>query len=126
MEPRNTNPNSFTVNRESPRSRDRAAVPLGGDSLVHGVYVLYSLKDRKLYIGYTADLKRRLSEHNRGESASTAPRRPLRLLFGEHYISKKDAQRRERYFKTTAGKRALRLMLKDSLLQAADWTRESS
>lgn len=90
------------------------------------VYVLYSLKDHKLYIGYTTSLRRRLSEHRRGESASTAPRRPLRLLFCEHYISRDDAQRREKYFKTSPGKRALRLMLKDSFRQAADWTQEPS
>lgn len=85
------------------------------------VYVLFSLKDRMLYIGYTTDLERRLGEHMRGESASTAPRRPLRFLFCEHYISKEDATRREKYFKTTAGKRALKLMLKDSLQRAASW-----
>jgi len=30
------------------------------------VYVLQSLKDKKLYIGYTTNLKRRLKEHKYG------------------------------------------------------------
>ena len=87
----------------------------------HCVYVLFSLKDHKLYIGYTTSLRRRLGEHHRGETVSTARRRPLRLLFCEHYVSRQDAQRREQYFKTSPGKRSLRLMLKDSLRQAAAW-----
>jgi len=42
--------------------------------------------------------------------------RPFELVFYEAYKSKKDAQRRETYFKTTKGKRALKLILQESLL----------
>ena len=59
-------------------------------------------------------MKRRLAEHEQGRSKSTACRRPFRLLFCEHYVSKSDALRREAYFKTTKGKRVLRLMLRES------------
>lgn len=79
------------------------------------VYVLQSLKDRKLYIGFTSNLKRRIEEHKTGGSNSTKKRLPFRLVFYEAFISKKDAQKREHYFKTTKGKRTLRLMLKESL-----------
>jgi len=79
------------------------------------VYALQSLKDKKLYIGYTANLRRRLKEHKYGGSNSTKKRLPFRLIFYEAFILEKDAKRREKYFKTTKGKRALRLMLKDSL-----------
>jgi len=81
------------------------------------VYDLYRLKDHKLYIGYTANLERRLSEHMQGKAGSTARRRPLRLVFFEHYLSRAGALRRENYFKTTKGKRTLKLMLADSLSQ---------
>jgi len=37
----------------------------------------------------------------------------FRLIFYEAFILERDAKRREKYFKTTKGKRALRLMLKD-------------
>jgi putative endonuclease len=85
------------------------------DDLKYCVYILYSLKDQKLYIGYTTDIKRRFAEHQSGNSKSTAPRRPFRLLFCEFYLSKEDAMRREKYFKTTAGKKTIKLMLKESL-----------
>jgi putative endonuclease len=84
------------------------------------VYVLQSSKDGGLYIGFTTDLVRRLAEHNAGESLSTAPRRPFELLFCEHYRSKSDALRRETYLKTSAGRRALQIMLRDSRTHSAD------
>lgn len=81
----------------------------------YAVYVLYSLKDHQFYIGYTSNFTRRMQEHADGESKSTACRRPFVCVFCEYYISKSDALRRELYFKTSAGKRVLRLMLTDSL-----------
>jgi putative endonuclease len=79
-------------------------------------YVLQSLKDKKLYIGYSSNLKRRLSQHKSGGSISTKRRLPFRCIFYESFISKEDARRREGYFKTTKGKKALKLMLRVSLL----------
>lgn len=63
------------------------------------VYVLKSLKDQNLYIGYTNNLKRRLVEHNDGENVSTSYRRPFRLIYYEAYLSKVDAQQREKKLK---------------------------
>ncbi|MHC4070949.1 MAG: GIY-YIG nuclease family protein [Planctomycetota bacterium] len=79
------------------------------------VYVLISLRDRKFYIGFTNDLKRRLKEHNSGKNISTKSRLPLKLIYYESHLSKVDADRREKYFKTTKGKSTLRQMLRESL-----------
>jgi len=76
---------------------------------------LLSLKDKNFYIGFTNDLKRRLTEHQRGENISTAKRLPVRLIFYEAFLAKEDARRREKYFKTTKGKTTLRQMLKEYL-----------
>jgi putative endonuclease len=80
--------------------------------LEYCVYVLLSLSDNKLYIGFTTDLKRRLTEHFQGRNTSTKSRRPFNLIFCEYFISKQDALRREKYLKTTAGKKGLRLILR--------------
>lgn len=85
------------------------------NQLPYCVYVLYSLRDSKMYIGYTSDFKRRVKEHINGNSKSSAPRRPLKLIFFEYYLNKEDALRREKYFKTTSGKKTLKLMLRKSL-----------
>ena len=83
--------------------------------LPYCVYILRSRQDGDLYTGYTTDLDRRLGEHSSGQNRSTAPRRPLDLIFCEYYSSAEDAQRREMYLKTTAGKRGLKLMLRETL-----------
>lgn len=77
--------------------------------------MLLSSKDNKLYIGSTTDLKQRLTDHFKGRSKATAPRRPFKLIHCEYFLSKKDAFRRERYFKTTMGKKALKLMMRNAL-----------
>ena len=51
------------------------------------VYMLRSAKDRKLYVGSTDDLRRRLREHETGQCKSTAYRRPLDL---EAYVAVKE------------------------------------
>lgn len=86
--------------------------------LPYCVYVLMSFLDKGLYIGFTTNLEKRLVVHNAGESPATAPRRPFMLLFCEYYLSKSDALRRETYLKSSAGRRALRLMLQDSFIEA--------
>jgi putative endonuclease len=88
--------------------------------LPYCVYVLQSVQDRGLYIGFTTDLTRRLEEHNSGQSPSTAPRRPFELVFCECYRAKGDAVRRETYLKTAAGRRTLKLMLQESLPTPSD------
>jgi len=81
------------------------------------VYILISQKDFLLYIGYTSNLKRRLEEHNDGRNLSTSFRRPWVCIFAEYYLFEEDARKREGYFKTTMGKKAIRLMLKSTLLK---------
>ena len=40
-------------------------------TIMHFVYVLYSLKDNRLYKGYTSNIQNRLLRHNSGGSTST-------------------------------------------------------
>jgi putative endonuclease len=79
------------------------------------VYILRSLKDSKLYIGYTTDLPKRFLAHKNGEVSSTRYRRPLEVIFYEAFKQRADAKRREKYFKTSKGKSSLRIMLQETL-----------
>ena len=77
------------------------------------VYVIESLKNNGLYVGYTNNLKKRLGEHNRGLNFSTKPYLPWRIIHVEAYRNEKDAKRREKYLKTSQGARLLKRMLKE-------------
>lgn len=81
------------------------------------LYVLQSLKDGKFYTGITSDLRQRLKEHNAGESTSTSYRRPFKLIYYEAYLLKSDAEARERYLKTSMGRRVIRKQLVNYLSQ---------
>ena len=77
----------------------------------HYMYVLESLKDGERYVGYTNNLRKRLEEHNKGKNFSTKFRLPFKLVYFEGCINEQDAKRRERYLKTTQGRRFLGLRL---------------
>jgi putative endonuclease len=83
--------------------------------LPYCTYVLFSEKDLMLYVGYSSNLENRLLRHNSGGVKSTSDRRPLKLIFCEFYLFEEDARKREMYFKTTAGKKSLKLMLRSTL-----------
>jgi len=63
------------------------------------VYILKSLKDGKFYTGCTANLKKRLKQHNGGRVRSTKARRPLKLVYWETFATRSEAMRRERHIK---------------------------
>ena len=79
------------------------------------VYVLQSDRDLLLYHGYTTNLEKRLVDHNQGKTNSTSKRRPLKLIYCEFFLNRFDAKRREKYLKTTQGKRMLKLLLRCTL-----------
>ena len=79
------------------------------------VYILFSEKDFQLYTGFTSNIEKRTAAHDAGKNISTANRRPLKLIFCEYYLFEEDARNREKYFKTTMGKKAVKLMLNSSL-----------
>ena len=72
------------------------------------IYVLQSEVDNQFYTGYTSDLRQRLDEHNRGNVQSTKNRRPLKLVYFEGCLNQQDATHREKYLKTSYGKRYLK------------------
>lgn len=75
------------------------------------VYVLHSEKDRKLYTGFSNDLKNRIRYHELGKVASTKDRRPLKLIYYEAYLQEEDAESREVFLKSGSGKKFLKKQL---------------
>lgn len=74
---------------------------------MHYVYVLQSRSDDGLYIGYSANLRRRLAQHWAGESFATSYRGPWTLIYYEAYTEELDARGREEFLKSGLGRRFL-------------------
>ena len=77
-------------------------------------YILL-LKNKDLYKGSTSNLKQRIKDHNNSKVNSTKKYLPAKLIHYEVYKLKSDAQRRERFLKTTEGQRLLKQRLRDIL-----------
>lgn len=72
------------------------------------IYVLRSIKDNRFYTGYSSNLKKRIQQHQKGLVQSTKHRLPVELIYFEGCNNQQDATKREKYLKTTYGKRYLK------------------
>jgi len=72
------------------------------------VYVLKSLKDQRLYIGKTKNLKTRVEKHNKGQVFATKGRLPVKLVYYEAFTDKVKWSKAELFYKTGIGREALR------------------
>ena len=89
------------------------------------VYVMYSAKFEKIYIGYTSDLLSRFRSHNELATKGWAIKfRPWQIVHTEIFESKFEAIRREKQLKTANGREWIwRLItgLERSSLISAEW-----
>ena len=73
-------------------------------------YILENLESKRIYIGSTSDLRRRLKEHNqkRGEVYTKKQKGNFKLIFYEAYLEKKDALKADNFFKSGYGREVLK------------------
>ena len=104
--------NAGVAHRYPPATQDRLRALRARERYstinMYYTYVLKSLKDKDLYIGYSEELKNRVLEHNNGLVPATKNRLPLKLVYYEACLSKNKALEREKYFKTGFGRRFLK------------------
>lgn len=80
------------------------------------VYCLDSLKNRKKYIGFTNDLKKRFKEHNNGTGCEfTKKNGPWKLIFYEAHLNEIDARKMELFYKSGYGREVLKDKIKNYL-----------
>ncbi len=75
------------------------------------VYAIVSMKDNRIYVGISQDLDRRINEHNDGKVFSTKAFIPWVLFHSELAGKSEVARKREKYLKSSAGKKRLRKIL---------------
>ena len=69
------------------------------------VYVLFSIRYNKIYIGYTGDLEQRLLSHNElGKKGWTIKYRPWTLIYTENFETKQQALLKEKQLKSGKGR----------------------
>lgn len=78
------------------------------------VYKLQSKVDDGYYIGFTANLDKRIKEHNLGKTKSLKHRLPFELIYSEEFEKKKNAKAREAQLKSWRGGDALKNLLRGS------------
>ena len=73
------------------------------------VYVLYSEKYDRLYIGFTSNLIERMKSHNiLGKGGYTSRFRPWFVVYLEFFEEKADSLKREKQLKTSGGRTFIR------------------
>jgi putative endonuclease len=75
------------------------------------MYIIYSQKLDKYYIGYTSDIKSRIIKHNRKSKAFSNLGRPWTLVYSEQYESKKEAMDREKQLKNWKNRQRLEMLI---------------
>ncbi len=75
---------------------------------MYKVYAIRSIKDSRIYVGFTSDLNTRLKYHNSGRVFSTKGFRPWHVIYIEDCVSRTEARKREKYFKSGIGKEFLK------------------
>lgn len=91
-----------------------------GPNKMASVYILRSLKNSRYYIGSTTDIKRRLVEHNSGESKYTSLTRPFELVFSQNFEDIKTARRIELKLKRFKSKKIIDKIVGDGYIRLKD------
>ncbi len=77
-------------------------------------YVIKSLKADYFYKGHCEDLETRINQHNSGMTESIRMYPPFELIYFEEFETRAEAVKREKYFKTAAGRRYLKTRISAS------------
>ena len=74
-------------------------------------YVLKSMNQDFYYKGHCENLIERLAQHNSGMTESIRPYIPFTIVYMEEFATREDAIKMEKYFKTSAGRRFIKMKL---------------
>ncbi|MFH1459357.1 MAG: GIY-YIG nuclease family protein [Candidatus Omnitrophota bacterium] len=75
------------------------------------IYILKSIIKNKTYTGFTSNIDKRLAAHNNGAVKSTKAYKPYKLIHLEGFATSQEAKAKEKFYKTTSGRRRLKAIL---------------
>ena len=79
------------------------------------VYILLNETKTRTYTGVADDVEKRLNEHNTGRVKSSRPYRPYKIFYTESFATLSEARQKEKFYKSTTGRRRLKEMLLSGL-----------
>jgi len=83
------------------------------------VYIIFSEKMNKYYVGACKDLQRRLYEHNIGHSKFTSTGIPWKLMYQEEFIDLPAAKKREMEIKKKKSRKCIEDLIGSSGFRAS-------
>ena len=76
------------------------------------VYILFSEKHHKTYVGFTSNLIERFKSHNYlSKKGFTIKFRPWEVIYVAFFTTKSEALKREKFFKTGKGREFIKEMI---------------
>ncbi|MFN0255022.1 GIY-YIG nuclease family protein [Pedobacter ureilyticus] len=72
------------------------------------IYAIKSEADGRIYVGFSADVEKRLKEYNAGKTKSTKGYKPWVLIYTEQVAGRIAARNKEKYYKSGIGKEFLK------------------
>ena len=82
---------------------------------MHYVYVLLNEAKTRTYTGVAVDVEKRLEKHNAGWIRSSRAYRPYKIIHTEPFATLSEARQKEKFYKTTTGRRRLKTFFKRTL-----------
>ena len=79
---------------------------------MYHVYILYSNKLDKYYIGHTSDIVARLRRHNSNHKGWTGKANDWEVVYSEDYQTKNEAYSRERQLKAWKSRKRIEALIK--------------
>ncbi|PIR13848.1 hypothetical protein COV49_00835 [Candidatus Falkowbacteria bacterium CG11_big_fil_rev_8_21_14_0_20_39_10] len=87
------------------------------------IYIILNKNKDKTYIGSTNNFKKRLLDHNSNKVLSTKGNNPWIPVYIEFYPNEVEARKREKFLKTSTGRRYLRKVI-DNIIKT--WAHSSA
>ena len=75
--------------------------------MIYTVYILFSEKHQKIYIGYTSNILNRIKSHNKLGKDWTAGFRPWIVVYSENFSEKQHAMNREKQLKSASARQRI-------------------
>ncbi|MDA3955007.1 MAG: GIY-YIG nuclease family protein [Bacteroidales bacterium] len=76
------------------------------------IYIIYSHRRDRYYVGYTSDIISRIAKHNSAATISTKSGIPWELVYSEQYVTKTEALKREKAIKKMKSRKYIEYLIK--------------